>query len=271
MKFYVRVIFYGFEHDSIYTLLGSYPTDRRVLSRHFNVLLVAAYFSLYSYVEIHLRSEGGVREAGSPLLRCILNNINACLPVERSLDLAKFLLEKGCRPDCEFYSKTYWERLLACIHRKFSDQRKQSMAHDKVILLLLEFGADVNQRVDRYKHFQTSATSSKLLGLPEYVPPYRWYAYKDECSALQAMLQGCTGYTLLVPILKAILDRGADVTAVDSEGDSAIQVAEKNWGNTEHMPELKDLLTKYLPKSGPRLIADIESNILPYVEPQEPS
>jgi hypothetical protein len=109
---------------------------------------------------------------------------------------------------------------------------------DRTLLLLLEFGADVNQKVEAHKRPYSSPTLN-CLRIP-FVTRSPWIY---ECSALHLMLMKdvCNTYEQLTPILQIFLDRGADVSAIDWDGCSVIQMAQKNW------PQAVDLLTRYLP------------------------
>jgi hypothetical protein len=83
---------------------GAHPEDRDYLSGDFNLLLIATYFGIYSYVEINLRREESIDQAARPLLRFILVD---SFSSNRAFDLARFLLGEGCRPDHEYRSETH--------------------------------------------------------------------------------------------------------------------------------------------------------------------
>jgi hypothetical protein len=223
--------------------------DQDILSCHSGLLLVAAHFHIYSYVEVNLRGDKNVEKIGQPLLRRILTD---SLCQDRAFYLAKFLLNKGCRLDCELGSGMQWEYLLAHIFQSLYHWQKckegichKSLLHPawsygRVVLLLLEFGADVNQRVDTGKSILWT-TYGNIIKTPTTFPFPTRPSYK--CSALHIMLMKrvCPIYEPLLPVLQVFLDRGTDVTAVDSNGCSVIQIAEKNW------PQAVDLLKSYSP------------------------
>lgn len=174
---------------------------------HSNLLSVAVFYNLRSFLEDQIWNQEHTQKAGRPLLHYFLSRETD----GKRYDLLRLLLENGCRTDTKFNSGTTWEHLLMKV---YWDPNYLGTSHiDKVILLFLEFGANPRQWLD-------------ICGY--------------QCSGLHAMLSFYIPYERLEPVLLEFLKRGADVTAKDSKGFSVIELAQ-NW------PQAIDLLSRYLP------------------------
>jgi hypothetical protein len=179
--------------------------DPSVTPSHSDLLSLAIFFELYSYVRGKLETEEKVQKKGRPLLHYFLDS---SFSREGSLDMVRFLCSKGCHPNDEFNSRTTWEYYLI----NFYNHRAvwAGWRYDDVLILLLDYGADPNQSVN----------------LRDY-----------QCCALHIMLSKHTlPYERLKTVLEEMLRLDARVDAKDSRGCSNIQLAEKNW------PQAVDLL-----------------------------
>jgi hypothetical protein len=116
------------------------------------------------------------------------------------------LLSKGASPDCKFDSRTTWEYILVAL---YEDNYRLKFHCPENFILFLEAGADPNQCVN---------------------------LHDLQCSALHVILsRRDLPYQKLEPVLQVFLDKGADVTAMDSKGCTVVELASKNFPNSLDM------------------------------------
>jgi hypothetical protein len=163
-----------------------------------NLLSLAIYFELYSYAREKLRELEQVQKRGRPLLHYFLDS---SFSRPGCIDMIRLLLSKGCQPGCIFNSRTTWEYFLITFNKYL--RIWAAWRYDDVILLLLKYGADPNQHINFGNY---------------------------ECLALHIMLsKHSLPYDRLKTVLEEFLRLGAIVTEKDSNGVSALELANTNW------------------------------------------
>jgi hypothetical protein len=188
-----------------YAMLESYSRVQPISEWHSDLLSVALSFGLESYTREKMRNLGAVYKKGRPLLHYAFETSESFTnPSNVSL-----LLSRGASPDYKFDSRTTWEYMLVALY-----ENKSRLKHHcpENLISFLEAGADPNQCVN----------------LPDL-----------QCSALHVILSSHdhddVPYQKLEPVLQVFLDKGADVTAMDSKGYTVVELGGKNYPNSLDM------------------------------------
>jgi len=185
-----------------YLSLDRYADDQPISEWHSDLLSVAVSFGLESYVREKLQNLEAVYKKGRQLLHYALGNWWSY----PNLSNVRLLLSKDGSPDCKFDSRTTWEYLLALLYKRPGRWRYYGPEN---LFSFLEVGANPNQRVN-------------LQDL--------------QCSALHLILSVHNpSYERVESVLQAFLNKGADVTLMDSNGCTVIELARKNFPNSVDM------------------------------------
>lgn len=167
-----------------------------------DMLCVAVKCGLFPYLKAKLKRNVHLR-SGRPLLHYYFRGFDGIVSIESFAPLAKLLHSHGFRFDHIFNGRTTWEYILIWVRRCNNNEWWDSQSLDKILILCLELGADPNQKV--------------------ISPTYR-------CSALHvALLKHKLSCQRQKALIKAFLLFGAATNAKDSNGCTAIQMAEQNW------------------------------------------
>lgn len=166
-----------------------------------DMLCLAVNYGLLPYLKAKLKRNVHLR-SGRPLLHYLFQGFDQ-VSNESFAPLAKLLHSHGFRFDHVFNGRTTWEYILIWVRGGSNDKWWEHYSLDKILILCLELGADPNQKV--------------------ISPTYR-------CSALHvALLKHELSCQRQKALIKAFLMFGAVTNAKDSNGCTAIQMAEKNW------------------------------------------
>ncbi|PVH83283.1 hypothetical protein DL98DRAFT_113643 [Cadophora sp. DSE1049] len=197
-------------HD--YISLERFAEDPGISQWHTDILCIAVKFKLFSYVRAHLHNDN-INKPGRPLLHYAISR-----GFGDPMDMLALLFSSGCRPETEFNFRTTWEFVLIASSTMY-DRLGMNWRMAEVIPMFLKHGADPNQQVDMYDY---------------------------QCFALHVMFAtDHLDYKILETVLQDMLDRGADVNAIDSMGRSVIDSAREN------RPEAVSLLRAYSSTSRP--------------------
>jgi hypothetical protein len=176
---------------------------------HSDLLTIALYYNLYSYVKVEIGNVDKIDKLGRPYLNYLIPGWINDGPTEKGRHLLRMLLSKGSDANGVFNFGTTWEFVLMSYYVSPAGEQND----DEMFFLFLEFGADPNQQIIS----------------PDY-----------ECSTLHVVLSDHSGQNSTIEaITLEFLKKDVDVNVKDSKCCWVIQAARK------HCPQLVDLLTRY--------------------------
>lgn len=165
------------------------------------MLCLAVGYGLMPYVKAKMRRNLVLRK-GRPLLHYLFGDY-LDVTYDNFEPIAKLLHRHGFRFNEIFNGHSTWEYILIYINTKLDLELWNRFSYDKILLLCLELGAEPNQKVNSPGH---SGSTLHFMLSKHDLPPERLRA-----------------------LLKAFLARGAVANTKDSDGITALQLAEKNW------------------------------------------
>jgi len=166
-----------------------------------DICTVAVYEDLALFLEQKFKNEPRYRDHRRPLLHC------ATLKPDPSPKIVKLLLENGWHPNYLWEGKSAWEVLCQYFNLHYDSG---------VMELFLEHGAKPNQRV-------------RLEEERYCFPLHRVFSISRDLSDEE-----------IFRLLRILLDHGANPKLRDSEGRSALDIAEA------YKPEMKTFILEYM-------------------------